>query len=215
MDRSVAQGRPADPRTDGWSDVRSVPWLAAAVGVGFVIVALAVYTRTLIDRPYDHFVWQAAAFLEGQAAIRYPVPGQRVLPGRAAGRPDRRHPARADPVPTAARHHPRAVRRARRAGHERTGRLRGPRRARRRDLLVAAWAAAAALLGADRGDRLLRVWHGLLVRRAAQHDLVPGPRRRDRPGDARNGVRDRRGPRSGRHRGPTGVEPRLPRDDPP
>ena len=64
--------------------MRSVPWLAAAVGVGFVIVALAVYTRTLIDRPYDHFVWQAAAFLEGQAAIRYPVPGneyyQDVLP---------------------------------------------------------------------------------------------------------------------------------------
>jgi hypothetical protein len=61
-----------------------VPWLTAAVGVGFVIVALAVYTRTLIDRPYDHFVWQAAAFLEGQAAIRYPVPGneyyQDVLP---------------------------------------------------------------------------------------------------------------------------------------
>ena len=61
-----------------------MPWLAAVVGVGFVIVALAVYTRTLIDRPYDHFVWQAAAFLEGQAAIRYPVPGneyyQDVLP---------------------------------------------------------------------------------------------------------------------------------------
>jgi hypothetical protein len=61
-----------------------MPWLAAAVGVGFVIVALAVYTRTLIDRPYDHFVWQASAFLEGQAAIRYPVPGneyyQDVLP---------------------------------------------------------------------------------------------------------------------------------------
>jgi hypothetical protein len=72
------------PRTDDWSDTRSVPWLAAAVGVGFVIVALAVYTRSLIDRPYDHFVWQAAAFLEGQAAIRYPVPGneyyQDVLP---------------------------------------------------------------------------------------------------------------------------------------
>jgi hypothetical protein len=61
-----------------------VPWLAAAVGVGFVVLALAVYTRTLVDRGYDHFVWQASAFLEGQAAIRYPVPGndfyQDVLP---------------------------------------------------------------------------------------------------------------------------------------
>ena len=84
MDRSVAQGRPADARADRWSNAQSVPWLAAAVGVGFVILALAVYTRTLIDRPYDHFVWQASAFLEGQAAIRYPVPGneyyQDVLP---------------------------------------------------------------------------------------------------------------------------------------
>ena len=61
-----------------------MPWLAAAVGVGFVVLALAVYTRTLVDRGYDHFVWQASAFLEGQAAIRYPVPGndfyQDVLP---------------------------------------------------------------------------------------------------------------------------------------
>ena len=47
----------------------------AAVGVGFVLLALAVYTRSLVERPYDHFVWQAAAFLEGQAAIRYPTPG--------------------------------------------------------------------------------------------------------------------------------------------
>jgi hypothetical protein len=38
-------------------------------------VALAVYSATRSDRYYDHFVWQAAAFLEGQAAIRYPVEG--------------------------------------------------------------------------------------------------------------------------------------------
>jgi hypothetical protein len=59
-------------------------WLAIAVGFGFALVALAVYTRSLLDRPYDHFVWQAAAFLEGHAAIRYPAPGnefyQDVLP---------------------------------------------------------------------------------------------------------------------------------------
>jgi hypothetical protein len=38
----------------------------------------------MVERPYDHFVWQASAFLEGQAAIRYPAPGneyfQDVLP---------------------------------------------------------------------------------------------------------------------------------------
>ena len=48
---------------------------------------------TYVDRFYDHFVWQAAAFLEGQAAIRYPVEaaggllGQRLLPGRPARSP--------------------------------------------------------------------------------------------------------------------------------
>ena len=53
--------------------------LVAAVGVGFVLLALAVYTRgNLLDRSYDHFVWQAAAFLEGQVAIRYPAP---AIPG--------------------------------------------------------------------------------------------------------------------------------------
>jgi hypothetical protein len=44
-----------------------------AVGVGLVAVALAVYLSTRTVRFYDHFVWQALAFLEGQTAIRYPV----------------------------------------------------------------------------------------------------------------------------------------------
>jgi 4-amino-4-deoxy-L-arabinose transferase-like glycosyltransferase len=74
VDRSVAQGG----RTDAAHDldalrVARVPWLAVAVGVGLAIVAFAIYSITRIDRYYDHFVWQAAAFLEGQAAIRYPV----------------------------------------------------------------------------------------------------------------------------------------------
>jgi 4-amino-4-deoxy-L-arabinose transferase-like glycosyltransferase len=47
--------------------------LAIAIGVGLAILALGVYLATRTDRFYDHFVWQAAAFLEGQAAIRYPV----------------------------------------------------------------------------------------------------------------------------------------------
>jgi hypothetical protein len=38
-----------------------------------VAAALGVYLTTHVARFYDHFVWQAAAFLEGQAAIRYPV----------------------------------------------------------------------------------------------------------------------------------------------
>ena len=46
---------------------------AMAIGVLLAVVALGVYLLTRADRFYDHFVWQAAAFLEGQAAIRYPV----------------------------------------------------------------------------------------------------------------------------------------------
>jgi hypothetical protein len=42
-------------------------------GLALAVVAFAIYSATRIDRVYDHFVWQAAAFLEGQAAIRYPV----------------------------------------------------------------------------------------------------------------------------------------------
>ncbi len=64
--------------------------LDIAVGVLLAIVALGMYLTTQADRFYDHFVWQASAFLEGQAAIRYPVsisdePWQRILPRRPAG----------------------------------------------------------------------------------------------------------------------------------
>jgi hypothetical protein len=77
VDRSVAQGTVSDPARDRrvrgvrtWGAAR---WLALAVGVALAAVALGVYLATRVDRYYDHFVWQAAAFLEGQAAIRYPV----------------------------------------------------------------------------------------------------------------------------------------------
>jgi hypothetical protein len=84
VDRSVAQGDPPDPTADASADVDAGRWLAVAIGVGLVLVALAVYTSTVMDRYYNHFVWQAAAFLEGQVAIRYPDPAneffQDVLP---------------------------------------------------------------------------------------------------------------------------------------
>ena len=75
VDRSVAEGRRADPGTTPRPDARpdrplagdrrsgccspSPPWPSTA--------------SPSVDRYYDHFVWQAAAFLEGQVAIRYPV----------------------------------------------------------------------------------------------------------------------------------------------
>lgn len=87
MDRSVAQGRPRDPRTDPGTeaspDPRVVRWAAFAVGCLLVLAALAIYALTYVDRYYDHFVWQAAAFLEGQAAIRFPVAAADGLNGNA------------------------------------------------------------------------------------------------------------------------------------
>ncbi|MEX1169960.1 MAG: hypothetical protein WEE50_07445 [Chloroflexota bacterium] len=50
-------------------------WLVVAAGLFLAIAAMVIYSATRVDRYYDHFVWQAAAFLEGQAAIRYPVEG--------------------------------------------------------------------------------------------------------------------------------------------
>ena len=43
------------------------------MGVLLAVIAFGIYLATQTDRFYDHFVWQASAFLEGQAAIRYPV----------------------------------------------------------------------------------------------------------------------------------------------
>ena len=75
MDRSVAQGGPPDPRATPWPDPRLARRLAIAGGLLLAVASLAIYSATGVDRYYDHFVWQAAAFLEGHAAIRYPVDG--------------------------------------------------------------------------------------------------------------------------------------------
>ena len=46
---------------------------AFAVGAGLVALALAAYWLPGSERWYDHFVWQAAAFLHGTAVIDWPV----------------------------------------------------------------------------------------------------------------------------------------------
>ena len=81
MDRSVAQGPGADPRDD--LDPRLARRLALLAGVLLALAAAAIYLATRVDRDYDHFVWQAAAFLEGQAAIRYPVAATATSAGNA------------------------------------------------------------------------------------------------------------------------------------
>jgi hypothetical protein len=76
----VAQGRsplpnpaPSPPST----------FVSFAVGASLVAIALVIYTLSHPYRFYDHFEWQAAAFLEGQAAIRYPVEATATSPGNA------------------------------------------------------------------------------------------------------------------------------------
>jgi hypothetical protein len=54
-----------------------------AVGIGLVVVFFVLYafTRPTWPTVYNHFVWQADAYLHGQASIRYPVPGTATSPG--------------------------------------------------------------------------------------------------------------------------------------
>ena len=81
MDRSVAQGGPPDPDTSPWPDPRTARRISILVGVLLALAAMGIYLATRTDRYYDHFVWQAAAFLEGHAAIRYPVEASGALHG--------------------------------------------------------------------------------------------------------------------------------------
>jgi hypothetical protein len=93
VDRRVAQGRLPASREDLDStrngntqavEGRVTARLASvAIGLGLVVIALYVYTFTHPYRFYDHFEWQAQAFLEGQAAIRYPVAATADSPGNA------------------------------------------------------------------------------------------------------------------------------------
>lgn len=74
MDRSVAQGQAATGRP------KSVPhWLdllpSVLIGTVLIGVAMAAYWLPGSVRYYNHFVWQALAFLGGHAAIAWPVPG--------------------------------------------------------------------------------------------------------------------------------------------
>ncbi len=58
-------------RIDRWLGALGPGW----VGVAFAVVAIVVYIWSNPDRNgfYDHFVWQAQAWLDGSASIRYPV----------------------------------------------------------------------------------------------------------------------------------------------
>ena len=69
---SVAEGAAGSRRPDvllDWFD--RLP--ALIVGAGLVALALAAYSLPGSERYYNHFVWQALAFLHGTAVIDYPV----------------------------------------------------------------------------------------------------------------------------------------------
>ncbi len=65
--------RAGQPRR-GWR-VGTLDPIAIASGLAVVLVMLAIYTASNQNRTnfYNHFVWQASAWLEGESAIRYPV----------------------------------------------------------------------------------------------------------------------------------------------
>ena len=71
---SVAEGAPGSGSPDG-----PLAWLdrlpAIAIGAGLLAAALLAYWLPGSDRIYNHFVWQALAFLDGTAVIDWPVPG--------------------------------------------------------------------------------------------------------------------------------------------
>ena len=199
VDRSVAQGRPADPAA---APATASPGRPGASPAGWPSrsPSCSSWRRwrstgvTYVDRYYDHFVWQAAAFLEGQAAIRYPVEPVDGLPRqRAASRTSCRSPT-TDGVPRGAPAVPAAARRSSCCRSSRVwglatndqADLHGPRRDRRG---LCWWTIGRLPVGAGRpprDDDLLRLRDRLLVHRAARDDLVPGAHRRGRadvPGD--------------------------------
>jgi hypothetical protein len=80
VDRSVAQGPSSLSTAD---PVLSSTFVSLVVGVCLIAIALVVYTLSHPYRYYNHFEWQAQAFLEGQAAIRFPVDATRESPGNS------------------------------------------------------------------------------------------------------------------------------------
>jgi hypothetical protein len=81
VDRRIAQGpSPADRRIDrpqAADERRGDTTVTVVVGLAIVAVMLLVYVASNLERPniYNHFVWQASAWLDAQASIPYPVYG--------------------------------------------------------------------------------------------------------------------------------------------
>ncbi|MFH1475493.1 MAG: hypothetical protein ABIG85_06510, partial [Chloroflexota bacterium] len=83
MDRSIAQGSPPDPGGALVDTAAPRARTALAVGLGLVLGCLVLYqlTRPAQQVVYNHFTWQAQAWLEGRLSIEYPVATSADAPG--------------------------------------------------------------------------------------------------------------------------------------
>jgi hypothetical protein len=81
VDRSIAEGRPAA----GTRDLVAIRGLAPVVGLAVACLAIALYLMYNPERHnlYNHFVWQADAFLRGEVSIPFPVQGDPTRPDNA------------------------------------------------------------------------------------------------------------------------------------
>ena len=69
------------PRPAGVAPGPSRSTLALGFGLVLAFFVLYLLTRPAWQTVYNHFVWQADAFLHGQASILYPVPATATSPG--------------------------------------------------------------------------------------------------------------------------------------
>jgi len=75
VERSIAQGPLTDVRTSRRPATRSSARSTVLIGLAIAAALFVVYVASNPQRPsyYNHFVWQAEAFLDGRATIRFPV----------------------------------------------------------------------------------------------------------------------------------------------
>ena len=85
MDRSIAQGPPPDRGGARVETAAPRARTALAVGLGLVLACLVLYhlTRPAHQVIYNHFAWQAQAWLDGRLSIEYPVAASADGPGNA------------------------------------------------------------------------------------------------------------------------------------
>jgi hypothetical protein len=85
VDSSIAQGPLPDPAGSRLAPAAPRARTALVVGLGLVLACMALYqmTRPSYQTIYNHFAWQAEAWLDGEFSIPYPVFASGDGPGNA------------------------------------------------------------------------------------------------------------------------------------